>query len=140
MVVFNLYDVISNILCVHLLSRTLSLFNCLQLVFIILFAQYEKTLITRLLYNIRDVFMFVNLVILFNMFILWLTFDIILFTLGVWSRPLVMYIPRILSLSDCLMIYSPAWIIMSFVVCLCIGLHVMMNLVLSGFIFKKLIL
>ena len=139
-VVLSLYDVIPSILCVHLLSSTLSLLSCLELAFIILFAQYEITLITRLLYNISDVFMLVNLVILFSMVILWLTFDIMLFTFGVWSRPLIMYTPRILSLSDCWMTYSPAYIIMSFVMCLYVGLHVMMNFVLSGFIFRKLML
>ena len=140
MVVFSLYDVMPSILCVHLFSSTFSLFSCLLLVLIILFAQYENTLITKLLYKTSHVLMFVYLVILFNMFILWLTLDIILLTFGVWLRPLVIYIPKIFSLSDCLMTYSPALITMYFVICLCIGVHVMINLVLSGFIFKKFIL
>ena len=110
------------------------------LVLIILFAQYEKTLITKLLYSISDVFVLVYLVILFNMFILWFTLDIILLTLGVWSRPLVIYTPSIFNLSACLIMYLSACIVMSFVFCLCIGLHVMINLVLSGLILRKLIL
>ena len=138
--VFSLYDVIPSILCVHLFNSTLSFVSCLEFAFIILFAQYEKTLNTRLLYSISDVLMLVNFVILFSMVILWLTFDIMLFTFGVWSRPLIMYTPRILSLSDCWMTYSPAFIMMSLVMCLYVGLHVMMNFVLSGFIFRKFIL
>ena len=125
-----------NILCVHLFKSTLSLVSCLALAFIMLLAQYEKTLITKLLYRISEVLVLVNLVILLSILTLWLTLDMMLFTLGVWCRPLVMYTPRILSLSDCLMTYWPAWIIMSLDVCLCAGLHVMMNLVLSGLIFK----
>ena len=140
LVVFYLYDVMPNILCVHLFRSTLSLFSCLLLVLIILFAQYENTLITKLLYRMSDVLMFVYLVILFSMFILWLTLDIVLFTLGVWSSPLVMYIPSILSLSDCFIMYLPACIIMSLVFCLWVGLHVMINFVLSGFILRKFIL
>ena len=126
------------ILCVHLFNKTLSLLSCLQLVLIILLAQYVKTLITKLLYRISDVLVPVYLVILFNMFILWLTLDIILLTLGVWSSLLVMYIPKIFSLSDCLIMYLPACIIMSLVSCLCVGLHVIMNFVLSVLIFRKL--
>ena len=137
---FNLYDAIPSILCVHLFDSTLSFVSYLELAFIILFAQYEKTLITRLLYNISEVLMLVNLVTLFNMFILWLTFDIMLFILGVWCRPLVMFTPRILSLSDCWMTFWPAWIVMSLVICLYAGLHVMMNFVLSGLIFRKFML
>ena len=125
-----------NILCVHLFKSTLSLVSCLALAFIMLLAQYEKTLITKLLYRISEVLVLVNLVILLSILTLWLTLDMMLFTLGVWCRPLVMYTPRILSLSDCLMTYWPAWIIMSLDVCLYAGLHVMMNLVLSGLIFK----
>ena len=63
-----------NILCVHLFKSTLSLVSCLALAFIMLFAQYEKTLITKLLYSISEVLVLVNLVTLFRMFILWLTF------------------------------------------------------------------
>ena len=81
-----------NILCVHLFRRTLSLVSCLALAFIMLLAQYEKTLITKLLYNINDVLVLVNLVILLRILILWLTLEMMLFTFGVWCRPLVMYI------------------------------------------------
>ena len=94
-----------SILCVHLFNSTLSLVSCLALAFIMLFAQYEKTLITKLLYSNSEVLVFVNLVTLFRIFILWLTLDMMLFTFGVWCRPLVMYTPRIFSLSDCLMTY-----------------------------------
>ena len=94
-----------NILCVHLFKRTLSLVSCLALAFIMLLAQYEKTLMTKLLYRISEVLVLVNLVILLRILTLWLTLDMMLFTLGVWCRPLVMYTPRILSLSDCLMTY-----------------------------------
>ena len=107
-----------NILCVHLFKSTLSLVSCLALAFIMLLAQYEKTLITKLLYRISEVLVLVNLVILLSILTLWLTLDMMLLTLGVWCRPLVMYTPRILSLSDCLMTYWPAWIIMSSDVCL----------------------
>ena len=74
------------------------------------------------------------------MFILWLTLDIMLFTLGVWSNPLVMYMPKILSLSDCVIMKVPAWMKMSFVLCLWHGLHAIINLVLSGLILRKLML
>ena len=94
-----------SILCVHLLRSTLSFVSCLALAFIMLFAQYEKTLMTKLLYRISDVFVLVNLVTLLRILTLWLTFDMMLLTLGVWCRPLVMYTPRIFSLSDCLMTY-----------------------------------
>merc|ERR1711872_83903 len=80
--------------------------SCLALAFIMLLAQYEKTLVTKLLYNISEVFVLVNLVILLRILTLWLTLDIMLFTLGVWCRPLVIYTPSILSLSDCCM---PMW-------------------------------
>ena len=136
--VFNLYDVMPSILCEHLFCKTLSLLNFLLLVLIILFAQYEKTLITKLLYSISDVFVLVYLVILFNMFILWFTLDIILLTLGVWSSPLVMSFPSIFSLSDCFIMYLPACIIMSLVSCLCVGLYVMMNLVYQGWFLESL--
>ena len=139
-VVFNLYDIMPKILCKHLFSSTFSLFNCLLLVSIILFAQYENTLITKLLYSISNVLMFVYFVILLSMFILWFTLDIILLTLGVWSSLFVRYIPRIFSLSDCFIMYWPACIIMSLVFCLCVGLHVIINFVLSGLIFNKFIL
>ena len=132
-VVFSLYDVMPSILCEHLFSSILSLFNCLLLVLIILFAQYEKTLITKLLYSMSDDLMFVYFVILVSMFILWFTLDIILLTLGVWSSLLVIYIPRIFSLSDCFIMYLPAYIIMSLVFCLCVGLHVIINFVRVDF-------
>ena len=126
------------ILWVHLFNNTLSLFSCLQFVLIILLAQYENTLITKLLYKISDVLVLVYLVILFNMFILWFTLDIILLTFGVWSSPFVIYMPSILSLSDCVIMKVPACINISFVLCLWHGLHVFMNLVLSGLIFKEI--
>ena len=94
-----------NILCVHLFRRTLSFVSCLALAFIMLLAQYEKTLMTKLLYSISEVLVLVYLVILLRILTLWLTLDMMLFTLGVWCSPLVMYTPRILSLSDCLMTY-----------------------------------
>ena len=74
----------------HLFKRTLSFVSCLALALIMLLAQYEKTLMTRLLYSISAVFVLVNLVILLRILTLWLTFDIIVLTLGVWCRPLVM--------------------------------------------------
>ena len=138
--VFSLHDVMPSILCEHLFSSTLSLFNCLLLVLIILFAQYVKTLITKLLYSISDVFVLVYLVILFNMFILWFTLDIILLTLGVWSKPLVIYTPSIFNLSACLIVYLSTCIVMYFVSCLCISLHVIINLILLGLIFRIFIL
>ena len=82
-----------NILCVHLFKSTLSLVSCLALAFIMLLAQYEKTLITKLLYRISEVLVLVNLVILLRILTLWLTLDMMLFTLGVWCRPLVIYTP-----------------------------------------------
>merc|ERR1712163_85460 len=94
-----------NILCVHLFKRTLSLVSCLALALIMLLAQYENTLMTKLLYSISEVLVLVNLVILLRILTLWLTLDMMLFTLGIWCKPLVMYTPSILSLSDCLMTY-----------------------------------
>ena len=72
-----------NILCVHLFRRTLSLVSCLALAFIMLLAQYEKTLIIKLLYSISEVLVFMNLVVLLRILTLWLTLDMMLFTLGV---------------------------------------------------------
>ena len=67
---FSLYDVLPSILCVHLFNSTLSFVSCLEFAFIILFAQYVKTLITRLLYSVSEVFMLVNFVILLSIVIL----------------------------------------------------------------------
>ena len=134
--VFSLYDDMPSILCEHLFKSTFSLVNYLLLVLIMLFAQYGNTLTTKLLYSISDVLIFVYFVILLSMLILWFTLDIILLILGAWSSPLVMYIPMIFNLSDCLIMYLPACIIMSLVSCLCVGLHVIINFVLSGLIFK----
>ena len=62
-VVFNLCDVMLNILCVSLVKSTLSLVGYLALAFILLDVSYGNTF-TKLLYSISAVLMLMNLVTL----------------------------------------------------------------------------